>query len=68
MKNIDLLIKNRDKNALYILHMKRIIDDDKLIDAIIKIDDSVVSKKTRFLKLLHDIIFPSCIDKKNFKL
>ncbi len=38
------------------------INDQQLFDAITEIDDSVKIKKNSWLKLAHDIIFPSCVN------
>ncbi|MEE9338596.1 MAG: hypothetical protein V3U87_10980 [Methylococcaceae bacterium] len=61
-QNIESYILNRDKLALYRLHMENKIDDEQLFDAIIKIDNSVKSKKTDYGKLVHNILFPSVVD------
>lgn len=58
-KSIQSCIDDRDKSALYRLHMKSKIDDKQLFDAIISIDNSVQSKKPNYGKLIHDILFPS---------
>ncbi len=62
MHNLATHIKNRDKNSLYRLHMQNKINDQQLLDAIIEIDDSVKIKKNDWLKLAHDILFPSCVN------
>ncbi len=62
MHNLAIHIKNRNKYELYMLHMQSKINDQQLFDAIIEIDDSVKIKKNSWLKLAHDIIFPSCVN------
>ena len=60
--NVDDIIKYRDKPSLYRLHMKGEISDEALFDAIIEIDNSVKSKKTDCVKLVHNILFPSTVE------
>lgn len=57
--SIESCIKQHDKNGLYRFHMERKITDDELFNAIITIDNSVKSKKTNWLLVIHDILFPS---------
>jgi hypothetical protein len=58
-EEIETYIHNRDKSSLYRSHMKKEISDDELVDAIVKIDDSVKPKDKDWIKLILDIIFPS---------
>jgi hypothetical protein len=56
---IDSYIESKDKPGLYRVHIEKKISDSELIDAILKIDNSVKSKKTNWLGIIHDVIFPS---------
>lgn len=58
---IETYIENRDKSALYRGHMKREIDDNQLLEAILKIDDSVKPKRIDWIELLHDFLFPTVV-------
>ncbi len=60
--SIDSYIRNRDKLSLYRLHMENEINDEELFNAIIEIDNSVKSKKTDCIMLVHNILFPSAIE------
>ncbi len=62
MHGIDSYVKNRDKSSLYRLHMENKINDEELFNAIIEIDNSVKSKKTDCVRLVHNILFPSAVE------
>ncbi|KAF3981162.1 MAG: hypothetical protein HFP81_07900 [Methylococcales symbiont of Hymedesmia sp. n. MRB-2018] len=61
-QHIESYIQKSDKLALYRLHMEGKINDEELFDAIIKIDNSVKSKKPGYGKLVHNILFPSAAE------
>jgi hypothetical protein len=56
---IDPLIRSKDKSGLYQVHLDKQISDSELLDAILQIDNSVKPKKTNWLELIHNVLFPS---------
>lgn len=58
---IEKYIAAKDKQSLYRFHMEKQIDDGQLLEAIIKIDNSVTHKKTNWLQFIHNILFPSAV-------
>jgi len=60
-QQIEPYIKTRDKTALYRFHMDNKIDDEQLFIAIVKIDNSVKTKRINWLELIHNIFFPSAV-------
>ncbi|MFA5983695.1 MAG: hypothetical protein WC782_06735 [Methylococcaceae bacterium] len=58
-EQLETCIQQRDKSSLYRYHMDKEINDDQLLEAIIKIDNSIKTKKTDWLAFIHNILFPS---------
>jgi hypothetical protein len=56
---IESYIEKKDKSGLYRSYMEKKINDDELLDAIIRIDNSVKPNKTNWLEFIHNILFPS---------